>query len=86
MEGKRAVSTPMIFTSGRNSLMAQATPAINPPPPTGTTTASNCGTLLEQLEADGALPGDDGDVVKGVQKRHGRARRPSARACSQASS
>ena len=29
--------------SGRNSLMAQATPAINPPPPTGTTTASSCG-------------------------------------------
>ena len=24
--------------------------------------------LLEQLEADGALPGDDGDVVEGVQK------------------
>ncbi len=42
-KARRAVSTPTIFTSGRNSLMAQATPAINPPPPTGTTTASNCG-------------------------------------------
>ena len=40
--------------------------------------------LLEQLEADGALPGDDGDVVEGVQKdlallarrASGRVRRP----------
>mmetsp|Transcript_3394 Transcript_3394/g.8086 ORF Transcript_3394/g.8086 Transcript_3394/m.8086 type:complete len:215 (+) Transcript_3394:420-1064(+) len=39
-----SVSTPMIWTSGRSDLMASATPAIRPAPPTGTTTTSTSGT------------------------------------------
>ncbi len=40
----RAGSTPMIFTPGFTVLNASATPAIRPPPPMGTITASTSGT------------------------------------------
>ena len=60
--------TPMTFTAGRSALIAMAIPPMRPPPPTGTSTASRSGHLLQQLEPDGALAGDDARVVEGVDE------------------
>ena len=46
-------------TSGRADLTAIAMPAHSPPPPTGTTTLRQVGHVLEQLEPERALAGDD---------------------------
>ena len=43
-------------------------PEMSPPPPTGTTTASTSGRLVEQFKTDGALSGDDILVVEGVDE------------------
>ena len=43
-------------------------PEMSPPPPMGTTTMSRYGYLLQQLQADGALAGDDQRVVEGVDE------------------
>ena len=55
----------MTFTMGLVSLMAAATPLIRPPPPTGARTVSTFGQIFENLEAYGALSGDDLFVVVG---------------------
>ena len=44
-------------------------PAIRPPPPTGTNTASMSPPRLAQdLHADGALPGDHVRIVEGMHE------------------
>ena len=50
-------------------MTAVATPAISPPPPTGTTTVSRSSTLGGELEPDGALAGHHERVVVGVHER-----------------
>ena len=64
-----AAWTPMICTSGLASLIASATPAHSPPPPTGITTLRQVGHVLEQLEPERALAGDDRRVVERVHER-----------------
>ena len=49
-------------------MIANATPEISPPPPTGTTTGVDLGKLFEQLEADRPLSGDDVFIVEGVDE------------------
>ena len=43
---------------------ATAIPLSNPPPPTGTTMASASGSILHDLQAHGALSGDDVGIVE----------------------
>ena len=64
-----ATWTPTTSTSGRADLTAIATPLHSPPPPTGTTTLARSGHLLEQLEPERALAGDDVGVVERVDER-----------------
>ena len=45
-----AGSTPITFTSGRDCLMAAATPAASPPPPIGHEHGGDVRALLEDLE------------------------------------
>ena len=50
--------------------MTAPMPLMSPPPPTGTYTAwMRLGALAQDLDADRALPGDDGRVVVGVDER-----------------
>ena len=73
-----AACTPITRMSGRSALTATAMPESRPPPPSGTTIDVGVRRLLEQLEPDRALPGDDRLVV---ERRHEHAaRRRSARA------
>ena len=62
-------STPTTRACGASALTAVATPAISPPPPTGTTTVSRSSTLGGELEPDGALPGHHERLVVGVHER-----------------
>ena len=64
-----ATCTPITSTSGRADLTAIATPEHSPPPPTGTTTRARSGHVLEQLEPERALAGDDVRVVERVHER-----------------
>ena len=47
---------------------ATAQPAIMPPPPTGTTRMSSSGHVLQHLERDRALAGDDARIVVGMHE------------------
>ena len=58
-----SASTATTFVSGRNVLIASETPASNPPPPTGTTTASTFGTCSTISSPNRALARDDGRIV-----------------------
>ena len=49
-------------------LAATAMPEISPPPPIGTTSVSRSRHLLQHLERDGALPGDDMRIVEGMDE------------------
>ena len=51
------------------ALIAIATPDASPPPPTGITTCARSGHVLEQLEPERALAGDDRRVVERVHER-----------------
>ena len=51
-------------------LTAAAMPPSSPPPPAGTSTVAHVRALLEDLQPDRALPGDDVDVVERVHE-HG---------------
>jgi hypothetical protein len=74
-EARRAVRLhATIFTPGAFALTAVPIPAIRPPPPTGTTMASDVGRLLEDLESHGALAGDHVDVVERMDEREALAR------------
>ena len=66
--------------AGPRDLTAIATPAASPPPPTGTTTFARSGDVLEQLEPERALAGDDVGVVERVHERHAAPRCARARA------
>ena len=62
--------TPTTSTSGRARLDRDRDAAASPPPPTGTTTFARSGDVLEQLEPERALAGDDVRVVERVHERH----------------
>ena len=64
-----AASTPITRISGRTALIALAMPDSRPPPPSGTTTASISGRVLQDLEPDRALAGDHDLVVERVDQR-----------------
>ena len=53
---------------GLSALAATAMPAIRPPPPTATTSVSSSGTACSISMPDGALAGDDGLVVVGMDE------------------
>ena len=46
-----------------------ATPLASPPPPSGTIDAGEVVEVLDQLESERALAGDDGRVVERVAER-----------------
>ena len=73
-------STPMTRASGRSALTAVATPLASPPPPIGTRTSGDVGQVLDDLQPDRALAGDDPVVVVGRDDRPARARAASASA------
>ena len=54
---------------GRRSLTAAATPEISPPPPTPDDHDVDIGQVLDELEADRAVTGDDLRVVERVHER-----------------
>ena len=56
-------------TDGFVCLIAAPMPEASPPPPAGTNTVADVGALLEDLEAGGALAGDDLLVI---ERRHDR--------------
>ena len=62
-------STPTTRARGASALTAVATPAISPPPPTGTTTVVEVVDLGDQLERDGALPRHHERLVVGMHER-----------------
>ena len=57
-------STPITRAPGQSALTAVATPEMSPPPPMQTTTVPTSGSACDDLEADGALAGDDPRVVE----------------------
>ena len=61
-------------------MTAIAIPLASPPPPTGTTTLREVGHVLEQLEPERALAGDDVRVVERVHERQPALARALARA------
>ncbi len=66
--GKRSACTPITRMPGLSALAAAAMPPIRPPPPTATTSVPSCGTASSISRATGALAGDDGFVVVGVDE------------------
>ena len=72
----------MTRTAGASAATATEMPAISPPPLTGTRMVRDVGPLLEDLEADGALPGDDVRVVE--RRDHGQPFVPAAIASARA--
>ena len=85
MAAPRSIETPMTFVAGLAALTARATPAARPPPESGTRTAARSGRSSIELEADGALAGDDVGVVEGrdlgealARRRGGRIRAPAS--------
>ena len=66
MNGDEAsTSTPTIVTCGAAALTARPMPLASPPPPSGITTTSNAGMVLDDLQADRAGAGDDIRMVVG---------------------
>ena len=75
-----AACTPTTRTSGRSAFTATAIPAASPPPPMPDHDRAHLGALLQDLQPDRALPGDDVRVVEGVDEdRAGLAARTPAR-------
>ena len=55
--------------AGASALIADATPPIRPPPPTGTITTSTSGDVLDDLEPDGAGAGEHRRIVERMDER-----------------
>ena len=69
IDGMASACTPMIRMSGLRIFSASAIPAIKPPPPTGTMTASRLRILLVQFKTDSALTGDDRRIIERMKER-----------------